>query len=65
MTKEPAELLAPWIEKARQTVASTGDLHEAIGSLALEIMEHGNEAGLAAIALIQLAADEDFSGVTQ
>jgi hypothetical protein len=61
----PGEVLAPWIEKARETVAATDSLNEAIGTFILEVTKSRQADILATLALIQLAADEDFSGVTR
>jgi len=63
--KTPGEVLAPWIDRARKVVASTGSLNEAIETLTLEIIESGRGEAVAALALIQLAADEDFAGVSR
>ncbi len=66
MTVNPADLLTTWIERAREVAASTGSLHESVGTLVLELEENqGRGATVAALALLQLAADEDYSGVTR
>lgn len=67
MTADPAALLASHIDHARQVVASTGSLNEAIGTLVLDLEEMGSgrAATIAALALIQLAGDEDYAGVTR
>ncbi len=66
MEKTPGEVFAPWIDRAREVVASTGSLNEAIGTLVLELEEHrGRGATIAALALLQLAADQDSAGVTR
>lgn len=64
MTKDHAEALNPWIEKARQTVASTDSLDEATGTLILDVVKSGKGDIIATLALLQLAADEDFTRVT-
>lgn len=65
MSKDHAEALAPWIEKARHTLASTDSLDEATGTLILDVMKSSRGDIIATLALIQLAADDDFTGVTR
>ncbi len=61
----PAEVLAPWIEKAREITASTDSLNEAIGTLILDVMQSDKGDIIATLALLQLAADEDSTGDTR
>ncbi len=65
MTGDPYSLIVPWIERARHLVAATGSIDRAIIALAADIDYEGDADRVAAIALIQLAADEDFAGVTR
>lgn len=68
MTANTSAILAGHVERARQVVATTGSLDEAVGVLVLELMQrpsHTDAATIAALALIQLAADEDCAGVTR
>ncbi len=65
MTADPYSLLVPWIERARHLVADTGGVDRAIVALAADIDYEGDADRVAAIALIQLAADEDSTGVTR
>jgi hypothetical protein len=51
----PAELLAPWIEKAREIATSADSLNEAIGGLILEVMQSEKGDIIATLALLQLA----------
>lgn len=57
-SKTPAEALAPWIEKARRVIASTGSTDEAVGTLVLDVLKSDNSAAIATLALIQLAMTE-------
>lgn len=65
MMTQLAAALVPAITHARETVATTDTLDDAVDALAAEIEERGDGHVLAALALIQLAGDEDYAGVTR